>query len=394
MALSERIIDLPAILGGVPVRPEGPPDWPLADPDVEQVLRELAASGEWGRYHGRHVQAIIARLSGILGISGAILTSSGTAAIELALRGLRIGPGDEVLMAAYDFKANFTNVALLGATPVLVDIDQRTGQLDVGQLERAISPQTKAIIASHLHGALVEMPRLMELAQSTGLPVIEDACQMTPANIFGRPAGTWGDVGVFSFGGSKLITAGRGGAIVTRRDDICQRIRLYTQRGNDAYPLSEMQAAVLLPQIEKLDKRREQRQLAARALTAALRDRDCLTPLCDHLSLPSPPTPGEADYYKLGFWYNADALGRMTRDQFCAAMRAEGIPLDPGFRSLHRIHARGRFRSSGPLPIADAADEAMVTLHHPLLVAGPLAARQFMAALEKIETHAELIRQL
>jgi dTDP-4-amino-4,6-dideoxygalactose transaminase len=141
------------------------------------------------------------------------LGSSGTIAVELALRGLKVAAGDEVILAAYDFPGNFRAIEAIGARPMLVDLAPGTWTLDVDHVEAAISPVTKAIVVSHLHGSLADMQRLCELANERGLTIVEDACQVPGASISGRPTGSWGDCGILSFGGSKLLTAGRGGAI-------------------------------------------------------------------------------------------------------------------------------------------------------------------------------------
>ena len=129
-------------------------------------------------------------------------------------------PGDEVILAAYDYPGNFLSVHAVGARPVLVDVAPGDWNLCPEKVAEAVRPQTRAVIASHLHGGLVPMARLMELAAGHGLAVIEDAAQCPGALVQGRKAGTWGDVGVLSFGGSKLLSAGRGGA---RRQD-CQGV--------------------------------------------------------------------------------------------------------------------------------------------------------------------------
>src|SRR5207253_3531136 len=127
--------------------------------------------------------------------------------------------------------------------------------LRLDALPAAIGPATRAVIVSHLHGGLVPMRELTALASAKGIRVIEDAAQVPGALVQGRKAGAWGDAGILSFGGSKLLSAGRGGALLTSQADVHQRARLYQHRGNVLSPLSELQAAVLLPQLDKLDAR-------------------------------------------------------------------------------------------------------------------------------------------
>ncbi len=358
---SPTIVDLPA--------------WPPQDEAIAEALRQALADGSWGKYHGEHGRLLIERLAEMHHVEQVLLTCSGTAAVELALRGLRVGPGDEVILAAYDFEGNFKNVLTVGARPVLVDIDSHTGQLDVTQLEAARSPQTKAVIASHLHGGVADLPAVRAFADQHQLGVIEDACQMPGARIHGRIAGTWGDIGILSFGGSKLLTAGRGGALFTRDAGIAQRVRLHTQRGNDAYPLSELQAAVLLPQLNRLNERNRIREASVETLLSELTDASGLiswwhdAPRRDEIATQNVAPHSTAAFYKLGFWYDSSVCGNLSRDQFAAAARAAGIPFDPGFRALHQTHTRSRFRAIGDLPNATRSDNSVLVLHHPVLLA-------------------------
>src|SRR5262249_22668671 len=234
---------IPALLGGRPVRLKGPPAWPVPDADVLRALQETYHDGSWGKYQGGRVERLEQRLAAYHGVEFAVTCASGTFAVELALRALKIGPGDEVILAAYDYGGNFLSVHAVGAQPVLADVYPDNWNLDVGRLAEAIGPATRAIIATHLHGGVVPMAAGTALAESRGLVVIEDAAQQPGARIEGRKAGTWGDIGILSFGGSKLLSAGRGGAIITRRADVYQRAKTYQQRGNVLNPLSELQAA-------------------------------------------------------------------------------------------------------------------------------------------------------
>lgn len=371
--------DRPAILGGPHVRPSGPPGWPPADPAVQHILRHAAEEGWWGRYHGPHAGRLAERIAERMGGGETLLCCSGTAAVELALRGMKVGPGDEVILAAYEFKGNFQDIVALGAQPVLVDVDPCHWNLDPAHLTAALSERTKAILVSHLHGGVVEMPAVREFADRHGLQVLEDVCQCPGARIYGRTAGAWGDAAVFSFGGSKLLTAGRGGAVWTRDAGIAQRIRLSTQRGNDAYPLSELQAAILGPQWERLEERNAARaRFAERLMSRMASDGRGLTPFRNPASDSSP------GYYKLGIQYDPAEFAGLTRDQFAQAIRAEGVALDPGFRALHLIHSRRRFRSVGELPEATRADRHVLTLHHPVLLEPWEAVDEIVAAVRKI----------
>jgi perosamine synthetase len=393
---SPAATERPAFLGGRAAFPQGPPAWPVPDDAVRDVAITALADGSWGRYLGPHGDRLREALAELHGAVHVRLCSSGTAAVEFALRGLGVGPGDEVVLAAYDFEANFKNVLAIGATPVLADIRGDDAQLDVEQLNDATSKQTKAVLVSHLHGGIVDMPRLRELANRRGWGILEDICQSPGAWIDGRRAGMWGDVAVMSFGGSKLLTAGRGGAIITNRDDVMQRIRLHTERGNDLSPLSEIQCALLLPQVEKLDERNRIRHANATRLAERLAEVAGLVPLgCDlrpSRGADAAPLADLPAYYKFAAWYNRDAFEQLPREVFCAALRAEGIAFWPGFAGLHRTHASRRFRTIGKLTNADRAAEQLVVLHHPILLGRESDIDLVAKAVRKALTHAADIR--
>jgi dTDP-4-amino-4,6-dideoxygalactose transaminase len=331
--------------------------WPIDDGDVRAALERVSRDGSWGKYQGAHTTALSQRLSEMHGIQHITLCSSGTVAVELALRGLKIGVGDEVILAGYDFPGNFRAIETVGGRPVLVDIDPRTWCLDAALLEEAVSPATKAIIASHLHGGMAAMRDIMVFARNHGVAVVEDACQAPGATVNGRLAGTWGDVAVLSFGGSKLLTAGRGGAVLTRHE-IHQRIKVYSHRGNGAFPLSELQAAVLLPQLDKLVARNEQRRRAIRRLQEIVGQASVLRPL-------SNSSDAAPSFYKFA-WLYAES-GRWPREELLAKAQERRVPVDAGFRGFARRTER-RCRQGTTLTNAASAAERTVLLHHPLLL--------------------------
>src|SRR6266404_4459191 len=151
---------LPALLGGLPIRPEGPPAWPVPDDAVLAALRNAYADGSWGQYHGPHVEKLEERLAAYHGVPFALTCASGTFAVETALRALKVGVDDEVILAAYDYEGNFLCVHAVGAQPVLVDVAESNWNVDLGQLNVALGPKTRVLIASHLHGGMVPMREL------------------------------------------------------------------------------------------------------------------------------------------------------------------------------------------------------------------------------------------
>jgi dTDP-4-amino-4,6-dideoxygalactose transaminase len=377
---------LPAILGGKPLRPEGPPAWPPAWEEVSLAVKKSLDEGGWGLYHGPNTRLLAERLSGYHDVEFVELCCSGTFAVELALRALQIGPGDEVILAGYDFIGNFNDVVAVGARPVLIDLDPDNWNLNPELIAEAISPNTRAVLVSHLHGGVVPMKRVVEIARAHGLLVIEDACQMPGALIEGRKAGTWGDAGVISFGGGKLLSAGRGGALLTSSPEIRQRAQVYCNRGNHAYPLSELQATVLLPQLERLDDRNRERSMSVSKLTESLKDVSGLRLLYNRGASVFP------GYYKLGFQYDPGEFGALSRDPFAQAARAEGIEFKAGFRAFHLCRSSRRFRKAGELAVATMADSNMLVLHHPALLAGDEAIDQVARCVRKVRAWAGSIK--
>jgi len=373
--------DLPALLGGTPVRPEGPPAWPLPDAEVQAAVAAAVAAGAWGQYHGEHVCALESELAAFHAVPHALTCASGTLAVEAALRALRVGPGDEVVMAAYDYEPTFLGIHAVGAKPVLVDLHPDNWQLDPARLEAAFTPQTKAIVCSHLHGGIVPMREVVDIARGRGVGVVEDTAQATGATVQGRPAGTCGDVGTLSFGGSKLVTAGRGGALLFRDPQLHQRAKLWLSRGLQQWaPLSELQAAALRPQLRKLPEMTRRRAGNVGNLLAGLSSIPGLVPFANSVadSLPA--------FYKLGFRYDPDAFG-LPRELFVKALRAEGVAFDPGFKALHVGRSPSRFRAAGELPHATAAHDHCVTLYHPVLALSHADVQQVADAVAKVYRH-------
>ncbi len=298
-------------------------------------------------------------------------------AVELGLRALAVGPEDEVIIAGYDFPGNFRAIEAVGARPVLVDVDPKTLAPAVEQCERARSGRTSAFIVSHLHSGMANMEVLCQWAKQNHVAVIEDACQATGAEVQGKMAGSWGDVGVLSFGGSKLLAAGRGGALLTADERVLQRLKIWCQRGNDAFPLSQLQAAVLAPQIEQLPADNELRRIGA------IRLRD----LCSHLLTLEPVLVseriGQPSFYKLAWYYRASDQCPMTRAQLVARVQAEGVALGAGFPGFVRRGPR-RCRKVGDLRHSRRAAEQLVILHHPVLLEPEALLRRVAQAFAKV----------
>ena len=370
-----------AIQGGPPAFPDGPPGWPLPNDQVLASLRSAYESGDWGKYHGEGIATVERRVANLVGKEHVRLCSSGTIAIELALRAAHIEPGDEVILAAYDFPGNFRSIESCKALPVLVDIDFETLAPSPESLQSAITPQTKAIVVSHLHGGLAAMSQVAALAKKHDVVLIEDACQAPGALVENQPAGSWGDICVLSFGGSKLLTAGRGGAVATNDASFVQRAKIFADRGNDAFPMSELQAAVLPCQFDSLESQNAIRQKNAARLTEMVAkafdddSADADSWLIRPLDSANGNLPG---YYKYSMLLNPGRFNAGARPEWVHAIHAEGIACDAGFRGFVRRGSR-RCRKTGDLANARTMSEFGVILHHPVLLTSDEAEIELLA---------------
>ncbi len=354
---------------------EGPFDWPLADEEVRDALEAAFLDGSWGRYHGPHGAGLCEDLRRQFACEHTLLCSSGTIGVELALRGCGVEAGDEVVLAGYDFPGNFRAVEAVGARPVLVDVEPERWCLCARELEALRRDRVKAVIVSHLHGGLADMPTIMNIARQRGWLVVEDACQQPGASIENKPVGSWGDVGVLSFGGSKLLTAGRGGAVLSHDAHVHQRMKVYAERGNWAFPLSELQAAVLRPQLAKLDSRNRTRADRVDTILAACQGLGrWLRPVTHRENC-------QAAYYKLAWSLLRAESDSRVREQLIDRLQHAGVPIDAGFRGFTRRSQR-RCEQVGTLESSKRLSQSTLLLHHPVLLANKKAAHQIGQALD------------
>jgi dTDP-4-amino-4,6-dideoxygalactose transaminase len=241
--------------------------------EVEKAILDVARSGKY--VLGEHVAALEKTLAQYVGVPHAVGCASGTDALILALRSVGVGPGDEVITTAYSFFATASAIALVGATPVFVDVDPRTYNIDARGVERKLNVRTRAIIPVHLYGQPAEMEPLAALSKEWGVRIIEDACQSIGAEYRGRRAGSLGDVGCVSFYPTKNLSGmGDGGMLFARDERIVESLK--TLREHGAKPryhhkvvgynsrLDEIQAAVLLVKAKLLEEWIEKRRANAK----------------------------------------------------------------------------------------------------------------------------------
>ncbi len=342
--------------------------WPISSDQIRESILGSIEDGDWGAYHGRYTSELIAQLQQLLSVDHVLLCCSGTIAVELALRGVGVAAGDEVVLAGYDFPGNFRAVEAIGATPVLVDVRAGGWAIDPSDVEQVVSEKTKAILVSHLHGEIADIPKIRATLESSGysIMIVEDACQSPGGVCMGQPLGTLGDVGVFSFGGSKLLSAGRGGAIVTNDDSVAQRIKVFSERGNDSFPLSQLQAAALLPQLQQLGTLTDQRFSSALFLCDRINQTEGLATLdlaSDEESTASGSHSIRA-FYKIPV--RVDSVG-IDMEAFLGRLQADGLPVGIGFRGFYR---RSKRRCRKPMELLNSkiAAEQSLLISHPVLL--------------------------
>ncbi len=204
------------------------------------------------------------KIADYLGVKGAVALQSGTAAIHMALYELGIGPGDEVIVPALTFAATVNPVLYTGATPVIVDVDSKTWNIDPQKIRQAITDKTKAIIPVHLYGNPCDMKEILDIAQEHNLYLVEDATESLGAKFDDKHTGVFGDFGCFSFNGNKLITTGGGGMVVSKNIEKIERIRYLANQAKDKdrpgchsemgfnYRMTNVGAALGLAQFERM----------------------------------------------------------------------------------------------------------------------------------------------
>ena len=235
--------------------------------DLEVRYATDAAANGWGEKCYEYINRFEDAFKKHLGVEYAISTSSCTGALHMGMAALRIGPGDEVIMADTNWIATASPVVHLGAKPIFVDILADSWCLDPDLVERAITPRTKAIVAVHLYGNLCDMSALLSIGEKHGIPVIEDAAEAIGSTYRGQRAGAMGKFGTFSFHGTKTLTTGEGGMFVTNDSSLYERVLTLSNHGRARgqtkqfwpdmvgfkYKMSNIQAAIGCAQVERAE---------------------------------------------------------------------------------------------------------------------------------------------
>ncbi|HET6815617.1 MAG TPA: DegT/DnrJ/EryC1/StrS family aminotransferase [Mycobacteriales bacterium] len=253
------------------------------DDAEEQLVLEVLRSGQLTQ--GRVVADLEAAFAQLTGTRHVVAVNSGTTALVAALRVLGIGPGDEVITSPFTFAASVNAILSVGATARLVDIGSDFN-IDAELVRAAVTERTRALLPVHLYGQMADMPAVEEVARSAGVAIVEDAAQAHGASIEGRPAGSFG-LGCFSLYATKNLFAGEGGLISTDDDELADRLRVLRNQGmrdrydfvmpGENYRMTDVHAAIALPQLQRFHERTQKRQSNAKRLAAGLTGIEGLT---------------------------------------------------------------------------------------------------------------------
>lgn len=364
------------------------PPWPNFDEEQIQAVERVLRSGKVNYWTGSECSRFEEEFAHYTGVKHAISLANGTVALELALRSLGIGPGDDVVVPSRTFIATASSVVQAGARPIFCDVDRRTQNITAETIEAVITPDTRAVIAVHLAGWPCDMEPILGLARQRGITVIEDCAQAHGAGYRGRPVGSFGDVAAFSFCQDKIMTTGgEGGMLLTNDDALWERAWSFKDHGKSRarvleesggagfrwihdsigtnWRMTEMQAAIGRVQLRRLPEWIEKRRGNAAVLSALLGD----------LPAVRIEEPDEIDSHAWYKYYLFLRPGQLSpgwdRDRVLAAIRAEGIPCFSG--SCGEVYRELAFQKLGlgpekPFPVArELGETSLMLLVHPTL---------------------------
>lgn len=338
-----------ALLGGNKVREKPFPPHPIIGEEEKRAVMQVLESGKLSTFiaspgehflGGEKIRQFERDFASYLGVEYAVAFNSATSALHASVAACGVKAGEEVLVPPYTFTSTATCALMHNAIPVFVDIKPDIFCIDPSQIEPAITPRTRAIIPVHLFGNAADMDEIMAIAKKHNLKVIEDCAQAPGATHKGRFVGTIGDCGIFSFQESKNIMTGEGGMLITNDGEIADIARMVRNHGEVilesqkqrtyrsdivgwGYRMTELEAALGIEQLKKLDKLNSQRIELANYLSGSLAPIAGLTAPVVYLYV-------KHVYYSYPLKYNEDKIG-IPRELFVKAVNAEGIPFGAGY---------------------------------------------------------------
>lgn len=414
-----------AINGGSPLRDtkSNPwPAWPVYDEKEEKGLLEVLHSNVWS-YNGPKEVEFNKLFAEYTGVKHAISAANGTVTLQLALEALGVGVGDEVILPGLTWQATAAVILDVNAVPILVDVCEDTWCIDPKEIEKAITPKTKAIIPVHLYGSFADMDAIMEIAKKHNLYVIEDCAHKHGGEWNGKKAGSIGDIGSFSFQLSKHLTAGEGGILTTNDPKLAERLDalrncgrkpestdqnnsdkgegIYTEEGNylqsGNYRITEFQAAILVEGIKRLPEQINTRDKNGIYINSLLAEMPGVSPMRRD------PRETKEAYFNFVFRYHQKDFNNLPVEKFRKALEKElGIGVEESYEPLNNCSlyvpltkpARHKlndiyWKEIDParfnLPVCDKIyKEESVCFHHKILLGSKADMDMLAEAIKKI----------
>lgn len=316
---------------------------PISEPNLgKEELKNVinCIKTNWISSKGKYVSEFEKKFSKYCGCRFGVSTSSGTTALHLALKALGVGKGDEVILPTLTFAATANVVIHCGAKPVFVDSEPVTWNIDPERIEEKITDKTKVIIPVHLYGHPCDLDPIIDIAKDHGLFIVEDAAEAHGAEYKKRKVGSFGDIGCFSFYGNKIITTGEGGMCITDNEELAERMRILKNHGMDPnkkywhpfvgfnFRLTNLQAAVGLAQLKKLDKFIKIKRANAKLYNSLLEDVEGIT------------LPPEESWAKNVYWMYSILIEndfRVSRDKLMKELKEKGVETRPFFYPVHTM---------------------------------------------------------
>jgi dTDP-4-amino-4,6-dideoxygalactose transaminase len=383
-----------ALLGGTPSVTRQPPAWPIFDESDRDALLRVLETRVWGGYH-ESVGELERRFAAFHGAQFGVAVANGTVSLEIALTSAGIGPGDEVIVPPITFVASATAVARVGAVPVFVDVEADSTNLDPKLVESAVTERTRAVVLVHFAGCPADVDSFTSLCQRRDLILIEDCAHAHGAEWNGQRVGSFGHFGSFSFQGSKNMTSGEGGILITNNPDLAESARSIANQGRRTggawyehvnlgtnARLTGFQASLLLNQLQRLPRQVATRMDRASKLRAAIHETKMLRTI-----------PHEVEnritahaFHLFSMKYIADSSSVVPREKFVAALQAEGLPVTTGYPHpiYHNELFKQRPHTVHPCPVAEAYCKSSVWLPQNALLADDQWIEEAVAAIQKV----------